>query len=256
MKKPDAVTVIGERDFKEKVWPLPASELIYVGHATTRKLENYGIRTIGDIAKSSPEFLKRLLGVNGIALWRYAAGEDTSKVMNINFSAPVKSVGHGITCVSDLTKEEEVWKVMFELSQDIGHKLRLYELSARGVQLTVKDNKLMYKQYQAQLDIATQSPFEIAKKARELFTKNYDWNTFVRAVTVRAINLIPEDVPQQLNVFDDIKKRERREKLDDTVDELCRRFGKRTIYPASLMGNLKMPGRGINEVVMPGMMYK
>jgi DNA polymerase-4 len=46
MKKPDAVTVISESDYKDKIWPLPASELIYVGRATTRKLALYGIRTI------------------------------------------------------------------------------------------------------------------------------------------------------------------------------------------------------------------
>jgi len=78
----------------------------------------------------------------------------------------------------------------------------------------------------------------------------------VRAVTVRAINLVPDDMPQQLGIFDNVEKRERRERLDDTVDELRSRFGKRAIYPASLMGSMKMPGRGINEVVMPGLMYR
>ena len=38
MKKPNAVTVIPRTEYKEKVWPLPVSDLLYVGPATTRKL--------------------------------------------------------------------------------------------------------------------------------------------------------------------------------------------------------------------------
>ena len=256
MKKPDAVTVIGEVDYKEKVWPLPASELMYVGPATSSKLASYGIHTIGDIARTSPDFLKQLLGINGLAIWRYATGADRSRVMDIDYSVPVKSVGHGITCIADLVDEEEVWKVMLELSQDIGHKLRLYELKARGVQITIKNNGLLCKQYQTQLEVATQSPTEIALKARELFSKNYNWSMPVRAVTVRAISLIPADTPQQVSLFDDMERRKKRELLDDTVEDIRRRFGKRAIYSASLMGDLKMPGRGVHEVMLPGVMYE
>jgi DNA polymerase-4 len=113
----------------------------------------------------------------------------------------------------------------------------------------------MCRQYQAQLDYSTKSPLELAEKAKELFVKNYTWTLPVRAITVRAINLVPEGLPQQTDLFDDILKREKHEKLDDTVDDLRRRFGKRVIYPASLMGDIGMPGRGINEITMPGIMY-
>ncbi|MGI5971699.1 MAG: DNA polymerase Y family protein, partial [Oscillospiraceae bacterium] len=196
MKKPDAVTQITRGNFREKVWPLPASELIYVGRSTTKKLAGYGIVTIGDIANTSPDFLRRILGVNGVALWRYASGNDCSRVMPDDYSVPVKSVGHGITCVSDLMNTEEVWRVMLYLSQDIGHRLRLHGLSARGVQITARDNRLGYRQYQAQLKAATQSPMEIARKARELFEGNYAWTLPIRSITVRAINLIPSGAPQ------------------------------------------------------------
>jgi DNA polymerase-4 len=81
LKKPDAITGISSDNFREKIWPLPASDLLYVGRATTKKFDSYGIHTIGDIANQSQDFLKRLLGVNGIALWTYANGLDTSRVM-------------------------------------------------------------------------------------------------------------------------------------------------------------------------------
>ena len=64
MKKPDAVTVIPKDTFKEKIWGLPAADLLGVGRATQRVLDSYCIRTIGDLANNDPEFLRRRLGKN------------------------------------------------------------------------------------------------------------------------------------------------------------------------------------------------
>lgn len=253
MKKPDAITVISRENFKEKIWPLPASELLYVGRATTQKLASRCIHTIGDIAAADPEYLQKLLGINGIKLWKYAFGLDDTPIMHKNYVSPIKSVGHGITCIADLNNEEEVWKVILELSQDVGHKLRLYKLQANGVQLSVRDKDLRYYQVQGQLNSSTQNAMTIALKARKLFTERYQWYTPVRALTVRAINLQSEEKPEQLDLFSNPKKIERTKALDCCLDDLQRRFGKKAVYPATLMGDLKMPAREHN-IIMPGTM--
>lgn len=255
MKKPDAITVINRSDYQDKVCPLPVSDLFYVGRATDKKLARYGIRTIGELARAPRDFLKSTLGKNGEMLWFFANGEDLSRVMKNDFQSPVKSIGHGTTCTSDLETGEEIWKVMLHLSQDIGHRLRVHDMKANGVQITVKDNSLSYRQYQMQLPMATQSPMEIATAARHLFENNYDWHTFVRAVTVRAINLEPKFMPQQLMLFDDAARRARLEKLDDTIEIIRGRFGKWSIYSASLLGSMKTSGDSSHEVIMPGIMY-
>ena len=59
----------------------------------------------------------------------------------------MKSVGHGITTVKDLEKPEQVWAVFLELTQDIGHKLRVHELSAEGVAIHIRDNTLSTRQW-------------------------------------------------------------------------------------------------------------
>src|SRR5665647_3591648 len=64
MKKPDAVTVISYENFREKLWQLPASDLLYVGRSTTVKLAAIGIRTIGGLAQADPQKLRKLLGIN------------------------------------------------------------------------------------------------------------------------------------------------------------------------------------------------
>ncbi|MDD3400795.1 MAG: DNA polymerase IV [Eubacteriales bacterium] len=256
MKKPDAITEITQENFKEKVWPLPASDLIYVGPATTRKLASYGVTTIGELAALDPAFLKRLLGVNGIALWTFANGADQSRVMHKDFVSPVKSIGHGITCVSDLLNEEEVWKVILELSQDVGHRLRVHGLSARTVQVFVRGDNLFGSQFQCKLPFKTQLPSEIAAMAFKAFKEHYKWGTKVRAVTVRAIELVPKDQPEQLTLFVDHSQREKRERLQEAIEEIRGRYGKRAITNAILMGDLKMPDDGRHIVKMPGLMYQ
>lgn len=255
LKKPDAITEISETNFQDKIWPLPASDLLYVGARTNEKLAKYGIRTIGQLAATDPDFLRRLLGVRGVDLWRYAAGRDESRVMQQDFVSPVKSIGHGITCTADLNTNEEVWKVMLELSQDVGHRLRVHGLDATGVQISIRSNELWGKQYQSHFQAATRSPRDIADLGRKLFEREYQWSTPVRAVSIRAIDLVPHGQPTQMNLFVDQKKLDRRDQLDDAIESIRRRFGKHSIIQAAVMGDLKMPNDGRCEVTLPGMMY-
>ena len=256
MKKPDAVTQITVDNFREKVWPLAASELIYVGRATEAKLARYGVHTVGDLAAIPPDTLKRWFGINGLKLWAYANGTDNSRVMHRDFVSPVKSIGHGITCTADLENEEEVHKVLLELAQDVGHRLRVHDLCAQGVQVSVRGNDLLGAQFQCKLPFRTQLPSEIACAGFRLFKERYRWGTKIRAVCIRAIDLAPKSDIEQLSIFVDTARRDRRARLEDAIEELRDRYGKRAITYATLMGDLKMPDDGRHSVKMPGLMYQ
>ena len=246
--------MITEDSFKTQVWPLPASDLFFVGRATTKKLLRFGVKTIGELAALTPDFLQQIFGKNGLLLWAYANGLDTSPVMQQDFVMPVKSIGHGITCTSDLNNEEEVWHVMLELSQDIGHKLRQHGFKASGVQIAVRSNNLEFKLFQGKLATLSQNPMDIAKKARELFRSNYTWHLPVRSVTVRAIDLREINMAEQIDLFYDTRKAERDEQLYSCIEDIRRRFGKHAICSASLIDDIKMPSYRDHELVMPGMM--
>ena len=250
MKKPDAVTVIPKDTFRDKIWGLPAADLLGVGRATQRVLDSYCIRTIGDLAKTDPDFLNRRLGKNGIALWQYANGNDRSRVMNADFVSPVKSVGHGITTIEDLENDEQVWPVFLELTQDIGHKLRVHKKCADGVAIHIRDNTLFSKQWQTALDMPTQSPMLIAKAAFALFEKRYNWRNPIRSVTIQAINLVPQDTPRQVDLFMNIEKIEKAERLDQCIETIRQRFGKNSIRNGILFQNLRMPSEK-PEITMP-----
>ena len=102
--------------------------------------------------------------------------------------------------------------------------------------------------------MATQSPSVIAHKAIQIFRDNYRWIMPVRAVTVRAINLRPKNEPEQIDLFTDMRQLERLDRLDDCIEDIRRRFGKRAVFQACLLGDLKMPFDNRGKVVMPGVM--
>lgn len=256
MKKPDAITEITVENFKDKVWPLPVQELLYVGRSTVQKLNFYGVHTIGQLAATDPELLKSWFGIKGEQMWHYANGTDTSRVMHKDYKSPVKSIGHGITCKQDLVSEKEVWLVILEMSQDIGHKLKTHNLNAKGVQISIKNSDLLTKQYQCKLPFPTQSADIIARTGRELFDKNIPDEIKVRAVTVRAIDLHPADEAQQVDMFNSTEKIEKIEKLDNAVEIIRQRFGNKAVHPAALLEEVKAPMNDTNDLTLPGQMFK
>ena len=148
MKKPDAVTVIKRSDFKEKIWHLDASELIGVGPSTSRTLKSFGIHTIGDLANAYPELLRGKLGKNGIYLKEAANGREYSPVRPSNQGPPMKSIGHGMTTVTDLKTYSEIKSLILALFEDVGHRLIQNGKKAGGVSVSLRDCNFFTRQCQ------------------------------------------------------------------------------------------------------------
>lgn len=259
MKKPDAVTVIPKDSFRDIIWDLPASDMLGVGRSTEKFLSSYGIHTIGQLANAYPDLMQRKLGKNGMVLLAFANGEDRSKVAPQDYEPPMKSIGHGITTMQDLENNAEVWNIMLALTQDIGHKLRVYNKNAAGVAIYIRyivDKQIAGKQWQCQLPVRTHSAAIIAKEAYRLFERSYGWEYPIRSVTVRAINLRSQDLPEQLQFFSDAATVERKEKLETAIEDIRRRFGKYSIQPACLCQNIKMPTDREVELRMPTGMFQ
>lgn len=234
MKKPDAVTVIPYENFREIIYPLSATEMLGVGPNTGKTLKNYCIETIGDIAGTNKSFLIKRLGKTGECIWNYANGLDESPVQRIDYEAPIKSVGRGTTCPVDLENNDEVHRVILNLSQTVAHQLRKHNLCANAVQLSIKDRNLFVKQFQAPLLVSTQSFWEISEKAFILFTDNYDWHDKIRAVTVRAINLSDNAEPEQLDFLCDYSAHNKRDNAEAAIETIRKKHGKSAINIAQL----------------------
>ena len=79
-KKPDATTVISREQVPQILWPLPVTDLLFVGRASARMLAEHHIHTIGDLARARREDLKKWLGKHGEQLHDAANGWDHSPV--------------------------------------------------------------------------------------------------------------------------------------------------------------------------------
>lgn len=242
MKKPDAVTVINKRDFKEKVWRLPVSELLYVGHATVKKLRLMNILTIGDLARCDVKHLYSWIGKMGLVLHRFANGEDTSSVAQAEAEPYIKSIGNSTTTVRDLTTAEEVKAVFYMLADSVAARLREQKLKCTGVQIYVRDKNMASCERQAQLEYPSFLSSEIAKKALEIFVSKYQFKNPLRSIGVRGINLVHKDTNMQLSLFMDIDRRDKQERMEHTVDEIRERFGYHSIKKGILLEDKHLTG--------------
>ena len=255
LKKPDAITEITEENFKSKVWGLPCGDLLYCGRSMVEKLNRIGVKKIGQIAELSQEYMVKKYGKIGSDLWLYASGLDNSQVAHKDHYEPPKSIGHGITCVSDIRKLDDAYKVIYALSQDIGYKLRAQEVKARGVSLVIKYKDLSYQGYQKKLENPTQDEGFIAKTACEILKEHYDPMHIIRALTVTAINLESENANEQISMLFDYEEREKKEKLNKVLDTIKNEYGKDAIKPAIILDENKMPKKEQGKV-LPGKMHK
>lgn len=226
MKKPDAVTVIPYESFREKIWHLPASDLMGVGPATCATLARFGIHTIGQIANAYPPMLKSALGKNGLSLIETANGRDVSPVVSEENAEPIKSMSHGTTTARDLTTREEIKTVMLALCEELGHRLLALKRKACSVSVALRDCNLQTYQYQCHLDMPTDSYSVIAKRAFALTLEKHHFSAPLRSVTVGVNNLIPSSSPCQIDLFTDPSDTVRRETLDSVMDRINVRFGR------------------------------
>lgn len=227
MKKPDGTTVIGRNDFKEKIWCLPVSDLLYVGRSTARKLASKGIKTIGQLAQTPPGSLECWLGKWGIYLYRYANGLDETPVSLQDDEKVIKSVSNGTTAYRDLENDSDVKVLTFALAESVASRLRKHGLKAFGVSIGIRDSKLRFFSRQCKLSVPTSDGVKIAQTAFELYKKSYDWSQSIpiRSITVGTYELCDERFAYQLDFYTSPKRIEKRESINRAVDKIRERYG-------------------------------
>lgn len=224
-KKPDAITVINKENYKNIVWPLPVSDLLYVGRATEKKLKLWGIHTIGELAQADPALLQRQLGKMGLILHLFANGDDQTPVNKEDYRAPIKSIGNSTTTPRDLVNNEDVRIIVYVLAESVAARLRENNFKCRVVEISVRDNELSSYSKQRKIEMPTDITSEIAEAAMELFCQSYHWNRPIRSIGVRACELVDALIPVQLSLFISEERRQRLHQMDLAVDQIRRRFG-------------------------------
>jgi len=220
LKKPNATTVITRMNYRQLVWPLPASDLLFVGQKRKKVLGKIGVHTIGDIARTDPEALKRLLGKAGHDIWCFANGDDRSFHPE---NDKIGSIGNTITPPEDLRSDEDVSAIIYLLVSSICTRLRKHQIKAYCISVSMKDNRFNTLTRQYSTSCPTDNVNFIFNQAFALFLRHYTWEHPLRSVGVRGDNLITREY-EQLSFFEP-DECEICVDIDERVKTLTSRFG-------------------------------
>lgn len=237
-KKPDATTVISRDNFRSLVWPLPVTDLLFVGQAAARVLNSCQVFTIGQLAAFDRDSLTALLGKQGGQLSDYARGEDRSPVLPAGEQGPPKSVGNGLTFQHNLTGEAEIRTGLALLSDQVAVRLRKHQMKCMTVQVTIRDPNFKTITRQKGLSAPTNLSRELTKTALELVRSAWRRDAPIRMLTVTAQHLVSEwEAPEQLDLFrpTDPQRRDKLERLERTMDSIRGKYGRDAIQLGSLL---------------------
>ena len=237
-KKPDATTVISRDNYKDILWPLDIRAMFFVGKVTADKLHDFGIKTIGELAKTDKSSLIGLLGKQGGVIHDYANGLDITPVLRFDQQEKIKSVGNGTTFRRNLTGEEDIRTGVTALSDTVASRLRKYKMKAFGVKVDIKDPNFKVISRQVQLDNPTNLTEVIADTAMELIRKHWRMRDPIRLITVTAINLCDENQAQQLSLFaEENINTDKEERAERAMDDIREKFGNSAISFGSVIKN-------------------
>lgn len=234
LKKPDATTVLDEKHYMQIIGNMPPSEMIMVGKHTSEKLEKLNIRTIKDLANADRNALRYQFGIIADTLVNAAQGIETEEVKKYYDVRIPKSVSKGTTTPRNIESADEAKIVIYALAEMVALQLRGYGLVANGVYLAIKNPALNWTSKQVPLSPASANSGDIAKATFDLLCKIHNFSEPLRAITVGAIRL-SERTEVQLSLFDDNDGR--KEKLDDTIDEIRKKYGYKAVQRGLLLQN-------------------
>lgn len=259
LKKPDAVSVISRENYKDIVWKLPINALLYVGKKTEKKLNSLGIWTIGAIAKFDVEILKAKLGKWGEMLYAYANGLDNSPVLKYGEGSEMKSVGNSVTYYRDLDNLEDIKALIYILAESVSYRMKKHAVGkAKTLHLMVIDNSLERFAKQVAFGVPTNLSNVIAKAAIKCFEDNFSSINRVRGIGVSVCNFVQQE---QLLIGSDQKECEKQQKLDCAIENIRRRFGRRSVSRAltivdKRMQDIEVNGANITSHTLDGIIKK
>ncbi len=247
LKKPNVVTEISRENYREIVWRLPVTDLLFVGKSTEETLRKIGVRTIGELASADEELITRLLGKRGKQLLVYARGEDEEPVKAQKDKEDVKSIGNSTTLSKDVTDREEIERWFYALSESVAARLRAADVGrANTVHIVVRDPRLEDVTCQTKIP-PTALCGDIAKTAFELFCRRFPVGYAVRmlGVTVSGFDYHVEQLSLDSILSERGKTYEKRERAEDAVAKLREKYGYASVQRGLVLEDEKLNGLDI-----------
>lgn len=239
-EKPDKVHTLFPEEIPVKMWSLPIRDLLFLGKASEKRLQDFGIHTIGELAREKESAIQSLLGEKtGHQLYQYARGIDNSPVL----AQAEESKGFSVekTFNDDIVSVEQVLPILLEQCDIVATRMRRKGKKCSCISVTFRTLDFKNRSHQTSLSSATDVTDEIYENARRLFLEFWKGQP-LRLIGVALTGLTDESF-EQMSLFEDTKKKEQRQKLDAALDAIRMKFGNDKITRASIMNSNTGMGR-------------
>ena len=227
-EKPDKVHTLYMNEIETKMWHLPVNDLFMLGRSSAKRLEELRIKTIGDLAKCSPTFLRKHFKKQGDYFLEASRGIDYSPI--VPKSDKNKCISISRTLPYDYTKKEELEKVLFDEVESVTFDLRRKNLYARAVAITYRNFLFKNYSHQMTMDNSTNSTADIYNQVLILLSRSWKEDP-IRNIGIRLSDLTDEK-KEQMSIFDNMEKKEVSE-VEKVMDEIINKFGRDSVKFAS-----------------------
>ena len=220
-------------DVCTKLWKInPLSDMWGIGKRMEKNLNNMGIYSVEDLAKTNPGLLKDKFGVLGQELWNHANGIDLSVISDYNNVPKDKSYSHSQVLFKDYN-EQNIKIIINEMVEVLTSRLRQNNKQCTSVGFGISYSKDVKGGFyhNIKLDAPTDLNAEIIKYCNIIFDRYYEFLP-IRKVSICCGGICPK-VGVQLNLFDTYKEVKNEEAINEAIDEIKKRFGKNSMLKAS-----------------------
>lgn len=235
-EKPNKVHTLFQYEIEKKMWPLPVTDLLMVGKSSSKTLIELGIRTIGDLAHTDINLLRRRFKSQGDMMHEYANGIDFSEVNPNNHNGKSKSISVTETLPKDTDSTYELKQILMKQAEKVGRQARHDKLYAKTIALIFKTGDFVSYSHQIKIMNPTNVTSEIYNYALEILSKGWRGET-LRLIGIRLSDFTGDN-SKQISLFEQ-EKDLHNDKIQEVMDNISEKYGDGIIIPASLKQNRK-----------------
>ncbi|NNL32223.1 MAG: DNA polymerase IV [Flavobacteriaceae bacterium] len=224
--KPNNQIQITKGTEKPFLAPLSVRKIPMVGEVTYKSLCDLGVKRIQTVQDMPMELMHKVLGKNGLSIWKKANGIDNTPVIQYHER---KSISTERTFDKDTTDVYKLKSILMAMAENLAYQLR------RGNKLTACITfKIRYSDFQTYTQ-QQRIPYSamdhnIIPVVLDLFRKLYNRRLLVRLIGVKFSHLV--EGGHQVNLFED---NEKFLNLSQAIDKMRERYGDRVVINAAGM---------------------
>ena len=227
MKKPMGITILRKREIESILWPLPVIEMHGIGKSTEKKMNELGLFTIGDLAKTDEITIKSSFGKHGIRLHERANGID-HRLVDPEAAEERKSFGSSTTLPVDETDLDECLKVFKWLASKVAARLDTKQLAGTVVMIQIRTADWRNHSRSRTVLNPLYKEQDIYKEAADLFTRHWDGEP-IRLLGITVSNVVMmNELHEQLSIYN-FEKHAKEETMDTLLSQLEQKFGPGTV---------------------------